>query len=116
VTATLARAIEAGDIVAALRKYGFTQGDIAAATGVSVRSIRNWANSSPLRRSNEDRLQALRRIVLLLEDSLTPRGVGQWFRAHNRSLDGHRPLDILAVGDLEAVKQAAQAFADGAYV
>lgn len=80
------------------------------------RSVRNWTNETPLRRRHEERLQALREIVLLLDDSLALRGVGQWFRAHNRSLDGRRPLDVLADGDFEAVRRAAAAFAEGAYV
>jgi hypothetical protein len=78
--------------------------------------VRNWARDVPLRRRHEERLFALREIVLLLHDSLTPRGVGQWFRARNRLLDGRRPLDVLAEGDVEAVRGAAAAFADGAYV
>lgn len=114
--ATLDRAIEADEIVAALREYGFTQADVAAATGVSERSVRNWANDTPLRRRHEERLQALRQIVLLLDDSLTPRGVGQWFRAHQRMLDGRRPLDVLADGDFDGVRQAAAGFAEGSYV
>lgn len=115
-TATLDRAVEADEIVAALRAFGFTQADIATVTGVSERSVRNWANDVPLRRRHEERLQSLRQIVLLLDDSLTPRGVGQWFRAHNRSLGGRRPLDVLAAGDVEVVRRAAEAFAEGAYV
>jgi transcriptional regulator with XRE-family HTH domain len=114
--ANLDRAVEADEIVSALRAYGLTQADVALAAGVSDRSVRNWANDTPLRRRHEERLQALRQIVLLLDDSLTPRGVGQWFRAHNRSLHGRRPLDVLADGDFEAVRRAAAAFAEGAYV
>lgn len=113
---TLDRAIEADEIVAALRSFGFTQHDVAVAVGVSDRSVRNWSHETPLRRRNEERLQAFRQIVLLLSDSLSSRGVGQWFRAHNRTLDGRRPLDVLAEGDVEAVRRAAAAFADGAYV
>ena len=113
---TLDRAIEADEIVAALRTYGLTQADVATATGVSDRSVRNWTHETTLRRRNEERLQAVRQIVLLLSDSLSPRGVGQWFRAHNRSLDSRRPLDVLAEGDVEAVRRAAASFADGAYV
>lgn len=111
----LDRAIGADEIVAALRDYGFLQTDIATAVGVSERTIRNWANERPLRRRHEERLRDLRRIVLLLDDSLTKRGVGQWFRAHNRFLDGRRPLDVLALGSIDAVHRAAQAFAEGAY-
>ncbi|MPZ71814.1 MAG: DUF2384 domain-containing protein [Nitriliruptorales bacterium] len=113
---TLDRAVEAGEIVSALRGYGFTQADVARAVGVSDRAVRNWSGQVALRRGHEEQLQTLRQIVLLLSDSLTPRGVGQWFRAHNRTLDGRRPLDVLADGDAEAVRGAAAAFADGAYV
>lgn len=113
---TLERAIEAEEIIAVLRTYGFTQGDIATAVGVTDRAVRDWQHDKPLRRGNEERLQALRQIVLLLDDSLSRRGVGQWFRAHNRLLGGRRPLDVLAENDYEAVRQAAAAFADGAYV
>ncbi len=113
---TLDRAVEADEIVAALRGFGFTQHDVAAAVGVSDRSVRNWSHETPLRRRNEERLQAVRQVVLLLSDSLSPRGVGQWFRAHNRALEGRRPLDVLGDGDIEAVRRAAAAFADGAYV
>jgi transcriptional regulator with XRE-family HTH domain len=113
---TLDRAVEADEIVAALRSYGFTQAAVARAVGVSDRAVRNWSGETTLRRRHEERLQILRQIVLLLSDSLSPRGVGQWFRAHNRTLDGRRPLDVLADSDAEPVRRAAAAFADGAYV
>jgi transcriptional regulator with XRE-family HTH domain len=116
VAQTLERAVEADEIIAALRTYGFTQADIASAVGVTDRAVRDWAHEKPLRRGNEERLQAIRQIVLLLDDSLSRRGVGQWFRAHNRLLGSRRPLDVLADGDYEAVRQAAASFADGAYV
>lgn len=112
---TLDRAVEADEIVAALRGYGFTQTDVARAVGVSDRAVRNWSQEGSLRRRNEERLHELRQIVLLLDDSLSHRGVGQWFRAHNRLLEDRRPLDVLAEGDAEAVRRAAAAFADGAY-
>lgn len=112
---TLDRAVEADEIVAALRGYGFTQADVARAVGVSDRAVRNWSQEGSLRRRNEERLHELRRIVLLLDDSLSHRGVGQWFRAHSRLLEGRRPLDVLADGDTDAVRRAAAAFADGAY-
>jgi len=113
---TLERAVEADEIVVALRTYSFTQADIAAAVGVTDRAVRDWLHDKPLRRGNEERLQALRQIVLMLDDSLSKRGVGQWFRAHNLLLGGRRPLDVLADGDFDAVREAAASFADGAYL
>ncbi len=111
----LDRVVEADEIVAALRGYGLTQADTAAAVGVSDRAVRGWTKQTTLRRSHEERLQALRQIVLMLDGSLSPRGVGQWFRAHNRSLGGRRPLDVFANGEAEAVRRAAAAFSVGIY-
>jgi hypothetical protein len=53
---------------------------------------------------------------LVLQDSLTPRGVAQWHRARNRMLGGRRPIELTHEGDLARVKDAAQAFVDGVYV
>ena len=55
-------------------------------------------------------------IMQILEDSLTAEGIEQWLRAANRLLDGRRPVDLIDEGDTESVRQAAQAFLDGAYV
>jgi broad specificity phosphatase PhoE len=52
----------------------------------------------------------------ILEDSLTAEGIEQWLRAANRLQDGRRPIDLIEEGDAERVRQAAQAFLDGAYV
>ncbi|HXH58404.1 hypothetical protein [Iamia sp.] len=51
-----------------------------------------------------------------LVDALTPRGVAQWLRARNRLLDRERPIDVLAAGEVEKVRGAAEAFVEGAYV
>ncbi len=59
---------------------------------------------------------AMRDVVLVLQGSLTPEGVEQWLLAANRLLGGRRPMDLIAEGDTESVRQTAQAFLDGAYV
>ena len=67
----LERAVEAPEIVRALKPYGVTQSDIAAATGVTDRAVRGWQSSS-IRPQRYDRLAELRDIVLVLSDGLTP--------------------------------------------
>lgn len=111
----LNRAIEVKDIVQGLREFGLTQEAIAKATGASVRSVRNWEQTSSLRARAAEKLHDLREVVLILAETLTPRGVGQWLVARNRLLKG-RPLDLLAKGHFEQVRQAAAAYVDGAYV
>jgi Antitoxin Xre/MbcA/ParS C-terminal toxin-binding domain len=115
VAPALDRAVEATEIVAALKSFGVTQVDIAAVAGVSDRAVRGW-RTSDIRPERYDRLAELRDLALLLSDSLTSRGVGQWLHAKNRLLDGQRPLDLLARGGLDEVTAAAEAFIDGAYV
>ena len=112
---TLDKAVEASEIVDALRPFGVTQAEVASVTHVSDRAVRGWRESN-IRTENYDRLAELRDLVLLLSDSLTPRGVAQWLRARNRVLGRERPIDVLTAGDFEKVRLAAEAFIDGSYV
>ncbi len=114
-TGTLGRAVEASEIVEALKSFGITQVDVAEVTQVSDRAVRGW-RTGDIRPDRYDRLAQLRDLVLLLSDSLTPRGVGQWLHAKNRLLDRERPIDLLAGGRYEEVRGAAEAFIDGSYV
>jgi hypothetical protein len=112
---SLETAIEAHDIVTALRPFGLTQDDVALVTDVTTRAVRGW-KAGNIRQDHYDRLTDLRTLVFLLSDSLTPRGVGQWLHARNRLLDGERAIDLLGKGESKRVEQAAQAFVEGAYV
>lgn len=112
---TLDRAVEASEIVDALKPFGVTQVDVAAVTQVSDRAVRGW-RTSDIRPDRYDRLAQLRDLALLLSDSLTPRGVGQWLHAKNRLLDGQRPVDLLVEDRFDEVRGAAESFIEGAYV
>lgn len=112
----LARAVEAGAVVRALERIGFTQRTLAWATGANERSVRNWRTTSAIRPEFDERLRDVREVALLLEDTLTPRGIAQWFTARNRLLSARRPVDALRAGDVDAVRQAAISFAEGGYV
>lgn len=112
---TLERAVEASEIVDALKSFGVTQVDVAAVAQVSDRAVRAW-RTGDIRADRYDRLAQLRDLVLLLSDSLTERGVGQWLHAKNRVLGGERPVDLLADDRYEEVAGAAAAFVDGSYV
>jgi hypothetical protein len=111
----LERAVEAPEIVRALRSYGVTQVDVGSVTGVSDRAVRAWATST-VRPERYDRLAELRDLVMLLSDSLSGRGVGQWLHARNRLLNGERPIEVVAAGRFDDARRAAQAFVDGSYV
>lgn len=112
---TLDNAVEASEIVDALKAFGVTQAEVASVAQVSDRAVRGWRQSA-IKTENYDRLAELRDLVVLLSDSLTPRGVSQWLRARNRLLQSKRPIELLATGEFEAVRRAAQAFIEGSYV
>jgi DNA-binding XRE family transcriptional regulator len=112
----LAQTVEVADVIQALRRQGLTQAVIADATGASRRSVHNGEQNSAIRAKYEQRLRDLRDIVLVLRDTLTARGVGQWLRARNRILGGRRPIELLAEGKTQAVREAAESYAEGAYV
>jgi hypothetical protein len=112
----LRRAVAANDIVRALGRVGFTQKAIAQATGATDRSVRNWATTGAIRPAYDERIRELSEISLLLSDTLTPRGVTQWLSARNVLLDDERPIDLIAKGQSDRVKAAAEAYLEGSYV
>jgi hypothetical protein len=112
----LRRAVAADDIVRALRRLGFTQKQIANATGATDRSVRNWAATGAIRPAYDERIRELSEISLLLSETLTPRGVTQWLNARNVLLDDERPVDLIARGEADQVRDAAEAYLEGSYV
>jgi hypothetical protein len=112
----LRRAIAANDVVRALEAFGFTQRQIASATGATDRSVRNWGATGAMRRTHEERIRELSDIALLLSESMTARGVTQWFGARNRLLGGRRPAELIASDDVESVRKAAASLVEGDYI
>lgn len=109
----LARAVDAGDRVHRLEDIGFTQKSLAWMAGASERSVRNWRTTGTISVAFDERLRDVADIVLVLDGSLTPRGIVQWFNARLRYLSGQRPADLIHGGDIEHVREAAEAFAEG---
>jgi len=89
---------------------------IAEITGASERSVRNWKKTSAIRSVYEERLRGLKEIVIVLSDTLTPRGVSQWLRAKNKMLNNEKPIQALSQGNFSSVLQTAEAYRDGAYI
>jgi predicted transcriptional regulator len=97
---------------------GFTEADIATATGATTRTVRRWLaeDVEDLQARYAQRIDDLRAVVDELEESLTAKGVRRWLHARNRALAGARPIECIARGDFESVQKAADAFAEGYYV
>lgn len=112
----LRRAVAADQIVRALASVGFTQRQIANAAGATDRSVRNWAATGAIRATYNERIRELSEITLVLSETATPRGVTQWLSARNRGLGGERPIDLIAKGEGDRVRAAAESFVAGDYV
>lgn len=112
----LIRAADAADRVRRLTDIGFTQKALAQMVGASDRSVRNWRTTGSISPLYDDRLRDLADLVALLDGTLTPRGIVQWFGARLRYLGGERPADMLHAGRRDRVREAAEAFVAGSYL
>jgi hypothetical protein len=94
---------------------GLTQREIAALLGADERTVRRLRADPGIRpqQRHARRLDDVRDLVSLLEDSLPGEQTGRWLRARNRMLGGDRPIELLAADDYARVRDAAEAFVDG---
>lgn len=96
-----------------------TQREIARMTGADERSVRRWlASHHPIniQRRYSRIIDDLRDLLGILGSTLPGEQFARWLRARNRYLRGARPLDVIAEGHYEQVREAGEAYADGSYV
>lgn len=68
------------------------QADIAELLAVDPRTIRRWANEAG---EPEHRLQLVARLVAVLRNAWTPKGILAWFHRPRHDLDGKAPIELL---------------------
>ncbi len=102
-------------VVEQIKDGGFTSADLARVIGVAERQVRNWSagGNTPSGR-NRDRLLELHYLIGLLRDVYNREGSEIWLHGRKRSLDGRRPIDLLAEGDYEPVLEAIERLRAGA--
>lgn len=81
-----------------------TQSEFAAAVGASERTVQNWTsgNSKP-RGETVTRVLDLVHLVDELGEVYTDEGIQIWLKSRNRNLDGERPIDVFASGQVDRV-------------
>lgn len=97
------------------RELRFTQREIADLLGADERTVRRLLSDPGIRpqQRHARRLDDIRDLVSLLQDSLPGEQTGRWLRARNRMLRGERPIELIAADDYARVRDAAEAFVDG---
>lgn len=102
-------------IVEDIRDSGMSTADVARVVGVAERQVRNWTSggNTPSGR-NRDRLLELHYVTRLLRDVYTPEGAEIWLHGRKRSLNGRRPVDLLAEGSYDEVLDAIERLHAGA--
>lgn len=98
-----------------IRDSGLTVADIAQVVGVAERQVRNWTSggNAPSGR-NRDRLLELHYVTRQLRDIYTHEGAEIWLHGRKRSLDGRRPIDLLAEDRYDEVLDAIERLSAGA--
>jgi hypothetical protein len=95
---------------------GLSVRELAQVLGADERTVRRWtmpSEQSALQQRFAERIDDLRDLVRLLGSTLPGEQTGRWLRARNHVLKGGRPLELLADGQYERVRDAAEAFVDG---
>jgi uncharacterized protein (DUF2384 family) len=102
-------------IVEEVRDGGLSTADVARVVGVAERQVRNWTSggNTPSGR-NRDRLLELHYVARLLRDVYTREGAEIWLHGRKRSLEGRRPVDLLAEGEYDEVLDAIERLRAGA--
>jgi len=102
-------------VVFLMTELQLSQREIAELLGADERTVRRLQADSKIRpqQRHARRLDDVRDLVSLLQDSLPGEQTGRWLRARNRMLGGQRPIELIAADDYERVRDAAEAFVDG---
>jgi uncharacterized protein (DUF2384 family) len=102
-------------IVEEVHDGGMRTEDIARLVGVAERQVRNWSSGEHAPRGrNRDRLLEVHYVAQLLRDVYTREGAEIWLHGRKRSLEGRRPIDLLAEGRYEEVLDAIERLRAGA--
>jgi hypothetical protein len=93
---------------------GLLERELALVTGAGVRTVRRWLahDVGHAQQRHADALDDLRAIAAALEGYLKRRSISGWLRTRNQALNGGRPLELLALGEFEAVLAAVHGVVD----
>ncbi|MDT5285566.1 MAG: hypothetical protein QOF88_455 [Mycobacterium sp.] len=95
-------------------RRGLTVNEIGGITGVSERSVQNWAaGKSKPEGQSRDRLLELKYVIEGLSDVYEDEGIEIWLHSRQRSLGGQSPLELLRDGRFDEVLDAVDRLAGG---
>jgi hypothetical protein len=87
---------------------------VSEATGANIRTVERWrAGATPRRHAYRVRLDDLAAVMEMLGELMAPRARLAWLTARSAHLGWQRPVEALAAGDFDRVRDAALAYAAG---
>ncbi len=100
--------------VVADARRALSTAEIGGITGVTERSVQNWAaGKSTPEGGARDRLLELKFVVEELSDVFDDEGIEIWLRSRQRTLDGKTPMDLMREGEFQKVLDAVERLAGG---
>lgn len=90
--------------------------DVVTATRTGEAVAYEDDEPEPSVRRAEDDQSPVAGILNLLDEVLTPKRAGTWLLVKNRFLGGKRPVDLIAAGEFERVRGAAEQLKLGGWV
>jgi uncharacterized protein (DUF2384 family) len=89
---------------------------IARATGANVRTAERWRTGQSPQSRFRDRIGELQAVLDMLGRGMSDAAKRDWLEAPNAHLGWARPIDRLADGEFDAVRDAAESYVVGDYV
>lgn len=100
-------------VVADARK-ALSSAEIGSVSGVSERSVQNWATGRSTPEGDaRDRLLELKFVIEELSDVFEDEGIEIWLHSRQRALGGNSPLELMREGDFPTVLDAVEQLAGG---
>lgn len=100
--------------VVADTRRGLTASEIGGVTGVSERSVQNWAaGKAKPEGASRDRLLELKYVIEGLADVFEDEGIEIWLHSRQRRFEGRTPLELLQEGRFDDVLEEIDHLAGG---
>ena len=83
--------------------YGITQDSLTRLTGFSTRAVAHWVSGRVPGGPAQKCLTEVTRLLDALSEIVEPKGIGEWLKQPNQSLEGSTPLQVIERGEADRI-------------